>query len=243
LWIFQFFHLTRPLITVSIPEKITGVSLLNKLFNKLDGKTHIIWDWNGTLLNDVDSCHQTLTDLLIEFELPPITLDYYRETFHFPVKSFYRESLGLEVSEEIYQKMQVRFGEIYKSYLENTQLFEGTLNLFEKISNTGIKQSVLSAAYEPDLISQLTDYNIAPYLSHIYGLSDIHAASKEERAKQLRAQIPDIDKDIILIGDTAHDLEVANAIGVDCLLIGDGHYTVDRLISVHNNVLTSRYKG
>ncbi len=137
--------------------------------------------------------------------------------------------------------MSVRFIELYNAKVSTCKLYEGILPTMKHLCDKGISHSVLSAAYEPDLLHLLERYEVKPLLTHIYGINNIHAAGKTDRALQLRDEIKDESDQIILIGDTAHDLEVAQYIGVDCLLIADGHYNVERLHSVHDNVLETKY--
>ena len=41
--------------------------------------------------------------------------------------------------------------------------------------------------------------------------------------------IDELHPEAVFIGDTRHDAEVAGEIGVDCILIPNGHHTVERL--------------
>ena len=40
----------------------------------------------------------------------------------------------------------------------------------------------------------------------------------------------------IMIGDTIHDMEVANELNIDSILIANGHQSYDRLIKLKNEV-------
>jgi len=69
----------------------------------------IIWDWNGTLLNDVDICVESINILLSERGHKPLSKSLYREIFTFPVKAYYElagfdftnESFDFEVAEDL----------------------------------------------------------------------------------------------------------------------------------------------
>ncbi len=51
----------------------------------------IVWDWNGTLLNDVDLCFSCINRLLVSHDLKPLdTLSQYREVFTFPIEDYYK---------------------------------------------------------------------------------------------------------------------------------------------------------
>jgi phosphoglycolate phosphatase len=59
----------------------------------------IIWDWNGTLLNDLDFCISTINILLKKRELPLLNHYSYKEVFSFPVKDYY-QAVGFDFSKE-----------------------------------------------------------------------------------------------------------------------------------------------
>ncbi|MCJ7554278.1 MAG: HAD family hydrolase, partial [Ignavibacteriaceae bacterium] len=62
----------------------------------INGKTrHIIWDWNGTLFNDVVLCKDIMNNILKRFDLPLLSLEKYREVFTFPVEDYYKKA-GLD---------------------------------------------------------------------------------------------------------------------------------------------------
>ena len=58
---------------------------------------HILWDWNGTLLDDMWLCVESLNRILKKRERPPLDEKTYKETFSFPVKKYY-ETLGFDFS-------------------------------------------------------------------------------------------------------------------------------------------------
>ena len=51
---------------------------------------NIIWDWNGTLLDDVELCSSIMNNLLRKESLPEISIEKYREIFTFPVEEYYK---------------------------------------------------------------------------------------------------------------------------------------------------------
>ena len=58
---------------------------------------HIIWDWNGTLLDDTWLCVEGINQALIKRNLTPISEDRYREVFTFPVRDYYKK-LGFDLT-------------------------------------------------------------------------------------------------------------------------------------------------
>ena len=58
-------------------------------------KKMIIFDWNGTLIDDVWLNLNAINGVLEKRGIKPITTEYYRENFQFPVSVFYKELAGL----------------------------------------------------------------------------------------------------------------------------------------------------
>ncbi len=68
---------------------------MTRLEEIFKGKSHILWDWNGTLLDDVDLCVFTMSEVLAKHGLKKIDKKPSRETFCFPVMKYY-QSLGFD---------------------------------------------------------------------------------------------------------------------------------------------------
>ncbi len=190
----------------------------------------IIWDWNGTLLNDLDFCISTINILLKKRELQQLTHDSYKEVFSFPVKDYY-EAIGFDFSKEDFSIPAREFIDIYDAGVKNCSLHKSAIDILSHFQKKGVKQFVLSAMKQTMLEQTLQQQGIFGYFEGIAGLNDHYAVSKIERGKQLIEQF-DINKTkATIIGDTLHDWEVAQQLGLDCILIADGHQSKERLLS------------
>lgn len=200
---------------------------------KLGTKKHVIWDWNGTLLDDVALCVSVTSEILAECGLPKVTADDHLQKFRHPLVDYYRD-LGFDFSRVPFAELSDRFHDRYGERLEEARLFAGSREL---LVTTGIGCSILSAAPESDLKRLLLKYGIAGYFEYVYGLGDRLAHSKIERGLQLLQVLDLPPQDIVLVGDTDHDREVAEALGVDALLLEGGHQHPERLRACHHEVL------
>lgn len=205
----------------------------------LTRKSHIIWDWNGTLLDDVDLCVQTMSSLLSKYRLPPLSKDAYRKHFCFPVMEYYRR-LGFDFDSVPFVKVADEFITLYKKNIHECRLHPGVSDLLTKLRALGKKHSVLSAAREIDLMDQLGRLQIRDHFDHVYGIADHYAAGKVARGRELLKKIHSHPNDIIMVGDTDHDIDVARELGIEILLLADGHQSYERLQDLHPQVLLSR---
>jgi phosphoglycolate phosphatase len=109
--------------------------------------------------------------------------------------------------------------------------------LIADLSDSGIKSSVLSAAKEDDLLGMLEHFEIKHLFDHVFGVSDHLAHGKISRGLDLLKKINLPTSQLVLVGDTDHDAEVAEALGVDAILLDGGHQCPDRLSARKLHVL------
>ncbi len=203
------------------------------------GYKHVIWDWNGTLVDDTWLCVEVLNALLNRRGRRPISEIEYREHFEFPVIKFY-EYLGLDTDENNYEQTSREFITDYESrWLEQCALHQDACDVLQAITAKGLTQSVLSAARQETLELGIDHYGIASHFMGLVGTDNIHAEGKISRGLYWVEQLPWSPTQIVLIGDTLHDLEVAQAIGSDCILLAHGHHTAQRLASTGKRVAHS----
>lgn len=197
---------------------------------------HIIWDWNGTLLNDVDYCRKIINRILKENDLPELSLQKYRDIFTFPVQDYY-QAAGLDFSKKSFEQLGKEFIDDYEANKLSCDLHVNAIEVLASIHKKGIGQSVLSAYLHENLVMILNHYKLSKYFDNIIGLDNIYAGSKTHLGLMLIEQLNLNGSEILFVGDTLHDAEVAKAMGVDCILIANGHQIKERLEANFNLVL------
>lgn len=195
----------------------------------------VFWDWNGTLLDDIDACLKSVNVSLSKRSLPVLDSVTYAEKFRFPVKDYYRE-LGFDFSKDSYE---VLAGEFFVNYLTvESPLRTDAKKVLEKLFLNSVKQYILSAS-EISLLKQgVQKFGIGVYFTDLIALSDFHAAGKTEVGKRYLETHP-VKGKILMVGDTEHDAEVARALGIDCVLIESGNNSLQRLQATGAKVIAS----
>jgi phosphoglycolate phosphatase len=188
----------------------------------------IFWDWNGTLLNDTSACLSTMNDMLSQRGMPVIALETYREIFGFPVIDYYRK-VGFDFDRESFENLSVEFIDAYNKALSSTPVAQGAREVLDYFSSSGKRNVIVSAMKQDMLFQSIKDKGLGEYFTDILGIDNIFAASKSKLAIDFVVQQKVTPGDILLIGDTSHDFEVAQHIGCRCILIADGHQTAERL--------------
>lgn len=203
-----------------------------------EGIHGIIWDWNGTLLNDAGLAVDTMNRMLGKRGLPELTMDRYKSVFTFPVKDYY-EKIGFDFHEEPFEIPAIEFIEVYNSLVHGCELHSDSFRVLNSFKLAGVKQYILSAMEQEVLNACLKHYQIEQFFEYASGLDNFYAASKVENGHRLIKQLTLNAANLLLIGDTVHDFEVASELGCRCILIADGHQSKDVLQATGAVVLDS----
>ncbi len=189
---------------------------------------HIIWDWNGTLLDDGWLFVDVMNTILKRRNMNTITLEKYREIFGFPVKDYYIK-LGFNLEKEPFEESGMEFIRGYEKRRYEAQLHPQAIPLLSELQAMGISHSILSAQHQLLLDDLTRYYNIRDHFIQVIGLDNHYAHSKLENGMRCVKKLKLNPGEVLLVGDTDHDFEVAETIGIDCLLLSHGHHCHARL--------------
>ena len=189
----------------------------------------ILWDWNGTLLDDVELCVDALNRLLEQYGYPQrYDQDQYRAIFGFPIEEYYIRA-GFDFSKNSYAELAEKYMEDYVPASAACPLADGAIDALEAFKAAGLRQVILSASKLDTLRDQTAARGVTGYFDRLLGLGDIYAKSKVEVGlAYLKEEGFDPDK-AVMIGDSVHDFEVAQALGVHCVLQCGGHQSREKL--------------
>src|SRR5262249_46428492 len=93
-----------------------------------EGKSHVIWDWNGTLLDDVDLCVEIVQGMLERHGLARIGLAEYQSVFRFPVREYYKD-VGFDFAKTPFEAVSEDFMSTYLDRVLEARLFGGAVDL------------------------------------------------------------------------------------------------------------------
>lgn len=199
---------------------------------------HIIWDWNGTLLEDVELCKDIINGIIRKHKLPKLSLKKYREIFTFPVVDYYKAA-GLPVDNGNFEILGKEFISEYEKRKYECSLFANAEKVLEKISEAEIPQSILSAYSQQTLNEFIDHFGLKKYFIKLVGLDNIYATSKLQNGINWISELGLQKGEALMIGDTLHDCDVANGIGADSLLISSGHQNKQRLSVCGGKIIDS----
>ena len=197
---------------------------------------HIVWDWNGTLLDDRWLCIDAINSILEPRNMPTVSDEEYRDIFCFPVIEYYKK-LGFDFRKE---KFPIPgFLEFYKNGFKKCVLHDDALSVLMKIKQQGLTQSILSAGKQSSLVEWVKWHKIDLIFDSIVGISNEKADGKIKSGVHWLEK-SGLPKDcILLVGDTIHDSEVSKKMGIDCVLVDNGHMNSERLKKTGHSVFST----
>lgn len=202
---------------------------------KLTDYEYIIFDFNGTILDDVDLCINILNYMLEKHGYQKVTKERYLEIFTFPIIKYYKLA-GFDFNKHSFHDLSIEFINMYQQASLKCLIYDGVIELLNKLKQLNKKIILLSASQIDNLLEQTNHFDITKYFDQILGLDNIQAKSKIDIAKKYF-----IDNNInlskaIMIGDTIHDMEVANELNINSVLIANGHQSYNRLKKIKKEV-------
>jgi len=196
---------------------------------------YLIFDFNGTIIDDVELNYNIINELRkIFINEEPCSMEEYKDAFTFPIKKMY-ENLGFDFYSQDWNAVAHKWLELYTNSSKHYKLYDGVIELLIKNRKNGNKNILLSASRSDVLIKQCKDMGIETYFDEILGIDDIYATSKKPIGINfMKGKNPD---DCVMIGDTLHDEEVADVMGIKCILVSSGHQSKKVLKTGHSEVI------
>lgn len=189
---------------------------------------HVIWDWNGTLLDDAAACVESINALLARRGMRRITPQEYGDVFDFPVKDYYVK-LGFDFGREDWDGLAREFHEVYATASRHAALRAGAEAFLKDLESRGIALSILSACETGMLRRMMSERGVLGFFGQVCGLGDHYAHSKRDVGRELLGRSAHHRDACLLIGDTTHDCDVARDLGIACLLMTGGHQSEGKL--------------
>ncbi len=199
---------------------------------------YIMWDWNGTILDDLNINFEAINEMLRKRNIPEMEkVEQYLDCFGFPIINLYK-NLGFDFEKESFKDIAKDYVEAYYERFHECDIFPEAEKVLRYIISMGMEQLIISASEQQGLYKQVEEFGIDHLFTEILGTGDIYAKGKVEIAENYIKRNGVNPDEVLFVGDTTHDFEVASAIGCDCVLISKGHNSKERLIETGCRVLS-----
>ena len=189
----------------------------------------VLWDWNGTLLDDVQVSYDCLNEMLRRCGLPPVpSIGDYRTVFCFPVRDYYAR---VGISGPLFDEVAPLWMDAYMKNQVVCTLRPDASPMLGILKDAGWRQVILSASKRENLLDQMERFDILQYFDAVLGLTHIYATDKTGIAREWLENSGTDPADCVMIGDTLHDADVARSLDCRCVLVSGGHQSRTALLS------------
>ncbi|CAM5372742.1 Phosphatase OS=Kitasatospora aureofaciens OX=1894 GN=GCM10010502_58990 PE=4 SV=1 [Kitasatospora aureofaciens] len=204
-------------------------------------RTHIVWDWNGTLFHDMDAVLGASNAAFATIGVGPMTMQQYREQYEIPIPRFYERLLGRMPSQEEWQRLDDAFQDRYRELSPACGLTEGVPELLAGWQAAGHSQSLLSMYVHDKLVPLVDSFGLTGSFLRVDGRSGPPGGQKADQlTKHLAALGEWVDPArTVLIGDAADDALAALHAGAHAVLYTGGSHTREKLEPVGVPVVDS----
>lgn len=188
---------------------------------------HVVWDWNGTLLDDLAATVSAVNAALARLSRPVIDATGYRTHFVRPVRLFYQRLLGRPVGDDEWAQIDEAFHDAYAGLLAGVALATDAEATLRRVGALGLGQSLLSMWRHHELVPLVRRLGIAELFLRVDGLRVDGPAGVGggEKAEHLRRHLRALHlpgRATVVIGDALDDLSAARAVGASCVLLDGG---------------------
>ena len=181
---------------------------------------HLVWDWNGTLLDDLTLVVAATNASLATVGGPSVTADEHRRDFRRPVSAYYEHVLKRTLMMGEFAALDRAFHDAYRLGLPHTGLVGDAM---EAISAWPGTQSLLSMFFHDELLPAVTARGLDDHLSRVDGLRDTLGGGP--KAPHLQAHLDALGlpgHGCVLIGDSVDDADAADEVGAAVVLYAGG---------------------
>ena len=192
--------------------------------------THLVWDWNGTLLDDLALVVAATNASLTSAGGAPTTAEEHRRDFRRPVVDYYAQTLGRTLTGEDFARLDEVFHRAYAQGMGDCALAADALSALGSWRGS---QSLLSMWFHTELVPAVERYGLSGYFNRVDGLREARGGGY--KAPHLAAHLAALGlagSDCVLIGDSLDDAEAAASVGAGCVLYAGGFTDLARLNAV-----------
>lgn len=197
----------------------------------------ILFDWNGTLLDDVDLAVSVMNEILRKRNMPEVTVDFYRRVFDFPVVEYYR-ILGFDTQDK-WELASKAFIEGYVARMFTPQLYAGVKEGLQALKDAGFTLGIVSAMEHSMLLKHTQFYGLRDMISLVQGIENTEGRGKLHLVKKVKEEWNLTPEKTCYIGDTTHDRDFSDALGSRIILKSGGHNSIERLKKSERTIVHS----
>lgn len=189
----------------------------------------IAWDFDGTLVDSRPLIEAGMTHALDALGQPHSVMATWLLQVGLPVEVGIRNTFGtLGIDYDTVLKAYRSFGHVEHEYL--LQPFEGIPELLAELQGRGVRMGIATSKRTIPLRRQMAQIGWGALFDPIITPDDVTHGKPHPETLELLQTITGLGpNDLLMVGDTPFDLDMARAAGVPSLAVGHGFYSQEAL--------------
>ena len=190
---------------------------------------NIIFDWSGTLVDDLPPVLEATNAVLTHFGRPALTREGFRRAFRLPFTGFYEEYLPgvtLEALDAVWQPA-------FRASAQPVTILPHALDYLTACADRSLRLFVLSSAPQDAVESQARSLGLHDFFERIH--AGVH--DKRQRIASLLDDHALAPAETIMIGDMRHDIHTARAGGIRSVAVLTGYEYPDVLATADPDLM------
>jgi phosphoglycolate phosphatase-like HAD superfamily hydrolase len=185
---------------------------------------HIVWDWNGTLFDDVEAVVAATSEIFAPYGLGPFDVDEFRALYTRPVWLAYERLLGRKLEDGEWERLDGAWHDSYHRLMERCALAADARQTIDVLTAAGHSHSLLSMWWHERLVPTVARLGLAAAFRRVDGLR-LPEQAGGHKAGLLVPHLAGLGvaaDDVIMIGDSADDALAAKQAGARAVLYAGG---------------------
>jgi len=182
---------------------------------------NLIFDWSGTLCNDLGPVVETVNRILAEYGHAPLDQAGFLQSFQLPFADFYRERIPHATEDEL----EGHYNTFFPLSKKQAEIIPHAREFLDFTQSRGCRMFVLSAVTPSHFHEQVELLGLEKCFDRTYlGVRD-----KRETIHELLEENGLEAKETTFIGDMRHDIDAARAAGITSVAVLTGYDSADKL--------------
>ena len=190
---------------------------------------HVIWDWNGTLLDDVDITVQATIDWMASKGRHGVTKELVKQHSSRDYADFFAALLGRRPTDAEIKEARAYYQKIYAPARHTLPLAPDAKLALDEVDKAGMSQSLLSMAPHAELTELVDLHGLKRQFLRVDGDRTASMHSKVENLRNHLEALMLEPETVAMIGDALDDYEVSAQTGIQPILVDTGMYSTERL--------------
>jgi phosphoglycolate phosphatase-like HAD superfamily hydrolase/ADP-ribose pyrophosphatase YjhB (NUDIX family) len=182
---------------------------------------NIIFDWSGTLVDDLPAVWEATNHVLVQAGRPAMTLAQFRAEFCLPFARFYERHTPDLPMPQLEEWFHGRFREVQDSVVPLAHARE----FLEFCSQQQVRTFVLSTVHQDHFAHQMARTGLAKFIDRPY----VQILDKRHKIHEILTENGLAPAETIFVGDMEHDIETARHGGIGSCAVLTGYNSLAQL--------------